>query len=117
MFVHEMHGWIILMVFKLSMVLYFDLRGVIRSICHLYVRMPQLSGPCGHQLAILIDKVTGLGMELAAQCKWTCYINRQGDHLRPHTVPVQRGFLSKLFCCGHWPSLSNPKSERRVRKD
>ena len=69
MFVHEMHGWIILMVFKLSMVLYFDLRGVIRSICSQCVRMPQLSGPCGHQPAMLIDKVTGLGMELAAQCK------------------------------------------------
>ena len=69
--------------------LYFDQRSVIRSISRLFVSMPQLSGPCGHQPAILIDKVTGLGMELAAQCKCTCYVNRQGDHLRPHTAPVQ----------------------------
>ena len=41
--------------------LYFDLRSVIRSICRLFVSMPQLSGSCGHQPAILIDKVTGLG--------------------------------------------------------
>ena len=49
--------------------LYFDLRYVIKSVCRQHVSMPQLSGPCGHQPAILIDKVTGLGMELAAQCK------------------------------------------------
>ena len=62
----------------------FDLRSVIRSISRLFVSLPQLSDPCGHQPAILIDKVTGLRMELAAQRECACYLNRQGNHSRTH---------------------------------